>query len=614
MKIQGNNQIKTEMKKSLLFTILLSLGIVLGLNAQIPTDGLVASYPFNGNANDESGNGLNGTVVDAIPSVDRFGNPNSAYSFDGNSGTERYIYSNIGQNNTITFCVWFKAPNPTTYYPMIFNYGTSNNVLIQLLGNNPSYINGGHIGKVSAGSVINDGPGWAVSLFSDKRYDDNNWHFMVVSFVPNDKLYLYIDNQLVNTAAYTANYPTDDLLYIGRQINDNSGGTLHGSHFNGSIDDIRIYNRALDSVEINSLYQEGGWSSLDQGLAAHYPFNGNANDASGNGNDGTVNGATLTADRFGNANSAYSFDGASDYIQCVSNITNIDTITISGWAKSNSPLGGHFVHIGEDDNSFCNGIGVGKGGTDIMGLNTWNEYNGNNLLSLLSCVSYYDSGYLLDSISWFNFAIIKTNDTISYYVNGTFVGSSPVSNANNPVNKIFLGTSGLLPGAKTFYNGNLDDIRIYNRAVTESEILSLYQERFCFETIYDTIQVFDTTFVTVHDTITTEVYDTVLISVTDTLIIDVVLTDVNPPDNYNTLKIYPNPAKDRIFINTGDYTKMDGYQLKIVNQTGSVVFETNVEETLYEVNLSTWTGIGLYFVQVIDSGGSIIDVRKIILE
>ena len=241
-------------------------------------------------------------------------------------------------------------------------------------------------------------------------------------------------------------------------------------------------------------------------------------------------------------------------------------------------------------------------------------------MSLLSCVGYYDSGYLLDSISWFNFAIIKTNNTISHYVNGTFIGSSPVSNANNPINKIFLGTSGLLPGAKTFYNGNLDDIRIYNRAVTESEILSLYQERFCFETIYDTIQVFDTTFVTVqdtiwvNDTITTEVFETVLISVTDTLIIDVVLTYVNPPDNYNTLKIYPNPAKNHIFINTGDYTKMDGYQLKIVSQTGAVVFETNVEEPLYEVNISTWTGMGLYFIQVLDSGGSIIDVRKIILE
>ncbi|MBK7031388.1 MAG: hypothetical protein IPH45_20325 [Bacteroidales bacterium] len=50
------------------------------------------------------------------------------------------------------------------------------------------------------------------------------------------------------------------------------------------------------------------------GLSAWYPFNGNANDLSGNGNDGTVNGATLTTDRFGNPNSAYSFNGTTDFI------------------------------------------------------------------------------------------------------------------------------------------------------------------------------------------------------------------------------------------------------------------------------------------------------------
>jgi len=50
-------------------------------------------------------------------------------------------------------------------------------------------------------------------------------------------------------------------------------------------------------------------AGINDGLVAYYPFNGNANDESGNGNNGTVNGATLTSDRFGNANSAYSFDG-----------------------------------------------------------------------------------------------------------------------------------------------------------------------------------------------------------------------------------------------------------------------------------------------------------------
>jgi len=133
-------------------------------------------------------------------------------------------------------------------------------------------------------------------------------------------------------------------------------------------------------------------------------------------------------------------------------------------------------------------------------------------------------------------------------------------------------------------------------------------------TINDTItaEVFDTTFVTIQDTTFVTVYDS--IAVTDTLIIDAVLTIINSPDIINTLKIYPNPAKDHLFINTGDYTKMSGYQLKIIDQLGSVVFETLVADPLYEVNLSTWTGIGLYHIQVIDPGGSIIDIRKIILQ
>ena len=67
------------------------------------------------------------------------------------------------------------------------------------------------------------------------------------------------------------------------------------------------------------------------GVIGWWPFNGNTYDESGNGNNGTVNGATLTIDINGKANSAYSFDGVSNYIQCSSNIAQIDTITISSW-------------------------------------------------------------------------------------------------------------------------------------------------------------------------------------------------------------------------------------------------------------------------------------------
>ena len=87
-----------------------------------------------------------------------------------------------------------------------------------------------------------------------------------------------------------------------------------------------------------------------------------------------------------------------------------------------------------------------------------------------------------------------------------------------------------------------------------------------------------------------------------------------PPDNINILKIYPNPARDHMFINTGEYSNMNWYHINIINQLGASVFETNIEESLYNVSLSTWTGTGLYFIQVIDADGYIIDIRKIILQ
>ena len=70
--------------------------------------------------------------------------------------------------------------------------------------------------------------------------------------------------------------------------------------------------------------------TLNDNLLSYYPFNGNVDDESGNANHGTVYGATLTEDRFGNANSAYSFDGVDDYI--IKNAEDINRyFTITGW-------------------------------------------------------------------------------------------------------------------------------------------------------------------------------------------------------------------------------------------------------------------------------------------
>jgi len=113
---------------------------------------------------------------------------------------------------------------------------------------------------------------------------------------------------------------------------------------------------------------------------------------------------------------------------------------------------------------------------------------------------------------------------------------------------------------------------------------------------------------------TQTIYDTVHIAVTDTLIINALLTGILPPNNTNTIKVFPNPSSDHIYIDCGNYLAMGGYQIRIDNSLAATVFTTLVTQQVYNINLSTWTGNGTYFVYIIDNIGNTIDVKKIILQ
>lgn len=117
---------------------------------------------------------------------------------------------------------------------------------------------------------------------------------------------------------------------------------------------------------------------------------------------------------------------------------------------------------------------------------------------------------------------------------------------------------------------------------------------------------------TVFDTII--VYDTIYTTVTDTLIINTLITGINPPNNFNTIVVYPNPANSHITIDYGNYTNMNGYQLKIENSLGQQLFQTNITQQTDYLSLNNWGGNGLYFVHIIDAQGNTIDIRKIVLQ
>ena len=133
----------------------------------------------------------------------------------------------------------------------------------------------------------------------------------------------------------------------------------------------------------------------------------------------------------------------------------------------------------------------------------------------------------------------------------------------------------------------------------------------CFYTDTTFVTIYDTTYVTAYDTIT--YYDTVLVSVTDTLIIDVSLTGVAPPNNTNTMLVYPNPASDVVIIDNGDYISMSGYTLKIINSLGQEVFNSIINIPQFQIPVSVLGSVGLYYIQVFDDNSSLLETKKLIL-
>ncbi|MFN5795503.1 MAG: T9SS type A sorting domain-containing protein, partial [Bacteroidota bacterium] len=122
--------------------------------------------------------------------------------------------------------------------------------------------------------------------------------------------------------------------------------------------------------------------------------------------------------------------------------------------------------------------------------------------------------------------------------------------------------------------------------------------------------------INISDTCITNVtvYDTLLTTVTDTLVINSVITGINPPNNLNTLKVYPNPASTHITIDYGNFNAMSGYTLTIVNSIGQTVFTTAINQQTSYIDLSTWSGNGIYFVQLIDPQNNTIENRKIVIQ
>ena len=211
------------------------------------------------------------------------------------------------------------------------------------------------------------------------------------------------------------------------------------------------------------------------GLVGYWPFNGNADDESGNGNNGTVYGAQLTTDRCGNENSAYYFDGISNYIS-IKNSTTLcpQDFTLSVWFRFTT------------DNQNSRFI-LSKSSDDFAGNSYCLRYESNQLqvqCDYSSSFGYYTN---FNNGIWNHAAF--TLDAISsistLYLNGKLVANGIVSgNTVYSADPLLFGAESDFMVLYKFFAGSIDDILIYNRALSEEEILSLYNTNCNLGNIY----------------------------------------------------------------------------------------------------------------------------------
>jgi hypothetical protein len=199
---------------------------------------------------------------------------------------------------------------------------------------------------------------------------------------------------------------------------------------------------------------------LMQGLAAYYPFDGNASDASGNGNNGTVNGAVLAQDRLGAPNAAYSFNGSSSSITFSTlPLTQVDNWTVSTWVNpaSLSQTQAMAVAVGLD-----NGI---QGDGYAMGVQPDGSWTG-----LFSGLAFLPTGYTVPETNrWYHMAMLRDAGTTRFFVNGTQTTNTYTDTPFAP--SVF--TIGAQNGTH-YFNGLVDDVRIYGRALSSAEVQQLY--------------------------------------------------------------------------------------------------------------------------------------------
>jgi len=441
--------------------------------------GLVGMWTFDGNdmgttsAIDRSGSGNTGWLINgAKKSIGKIG---QALNFDGsddyvNAGSAT-VLDNI---SIVTYAAWI--------YPISYGENGRGNIINKTqLGNGPIFYVcqtttncGGSISNsfVYYQTFANGQTTWAAPSNSIPL---NRWSHVAVTYTVNvaNNPQLYLDGVPVVT--------TKTLSSTGANTDDSGNSLTIGNRanvdltFNGLIDEVRVYNRALTPAEIRQLYKAGSSfhpnvtnkSTIRDGLVGHWSFDGadmgttSARDASGNANTGWLINGTKKA--IGKIGQALNFDGVDDYVDAsTANVPLPATMSLFFYIDKNPT---------SDQALFSHNSGSNNGYR--MGLNSTDA----TTFTLGGVVDYPFTNLVTSGAGWYFFAITVTGNSgtaTGYFtkVGGALVTqSNAIGNPSGTPNRFTIGRRG---DNVTFFPGLIDEVRVYNRALSPDEVKRLY--------------------------------------------------------------------------------------------------------------------------------------------